>query len=120
MWLSYGISSVQENKQFSPRKKMVKKWYWCKGWSIQNTYICLQQGNGPTSGGQHNQQQGGKGKHFGAKWWRRKWGAINNTPGRYDDRIKQGTWKIGNTNVSCGWGSGKTSTTTELGCNLLT
>jgi hypothetical protein len=35
MRLSSGISIIQENKWFSPRKKMAKKQYWCKRWSIQ-------------------------------------------------------------------------------------
>jgi hypothetical protein len=83
---------------------MAKKWYRCKGWSIPNICIFLQQGNGLASGGQHNYQQGGPIGHFGVRWWRRKWGAKDNILGRYHDGFRGGIWshKTGNTKVTNG------------------
>ncbi len=46
MQIDAGIWSAQKNKQFNLNKKLAKKWFGCRRWSIQSNNIGLQQGNG--------------------------------------------------------------------------
>ncbi len=50
MWLPVGIQEPQKIDSIL-KKKLAKKRFECIGSSIWNANICLQQGNGPTSGG---------------------------------------------------------------------
>ncbi len=74
--ITWWDSKHPKKKRLNPRKKMAKKQYKCKGWSIPNICAFLQQGNGPTNG---------------VEWQRRKWGPRDNILGRYHDRFGGGT-----------------------------